>query len=616
MTAKAAYADCSGPAGIRGALMFNDTHSVVQFCDGINWYALGGGAAPAGNNGSIQFRQGDNLAADPANLHWDNANKRLGIGTPTPAAELHIRPSVGETAASLFSYFQASNSLGALFIGSKFGSLWQGAHSGQTVIGIRDNDAADAFSIVSGGGNYTVDGIYDTMVLHARSTGLVGIGTANPGARLSVAGGVQLANDADNCPGASNVKLGTLKFLSNTLSVCNVSGWADLVTGTSGAYVEKAGDMMSGRLVNTGTLAASQSMATAVGNLGAFEARAAGSATTAGAAFIAFLRPSAIGVYLGIDTDNQLKIGGWSLGANAYRIWHENNDGASSGLDADLLDGMNADAAATASTVAARNANGDLLARYFTGQHVSMSHGAAARNTDTVFYSSPDNYIRKNTAAGFRTSLDVYSKTESNALALSDGDKGDVVVSSAGGSWLINASAVTYAKIQNVSAAGRLLGRGTIGAGVVQEIALGDGLTMTGTTLSVSGGGGGIPSGAIMAFDLSACPAGWSDYIPARGRFLRGVDNGAGNDPDGTRAPGSIQEDALQNITGTLGGITAGFHGHNASGAFVMQTASSTYRSALEGVNGTQATFSASRVARTANETRPKNVAVLYCRKD
>ena len=48
--------------------------------------------------------------------------------------------------------------------------------------------------------------------------------------------------------------------------------------------------------------------------------------------------------------------------------------------------------------------------------------------------------------------------------------------------------AVTYAKMQNVSAASRLLGRGSAaGAGDVEEITLGTGLTMTGTTISSTG---------------------------------------------------------------------------------------------------------------------------------
>lgn len=51
---------------------------------------------------------------------------------------------------------------------------------------------------------------------------------------------------------------------------------------------------------------------------------------------------------------------------------------------------------------------------------------------------------------------------------------------------------ITYAKIQNVSGASLLLGRGAGGgAGDVQEITLGTNLSMSGTTLNASGGGAG-----------------------------------------------------------------------------------------------------------------------------
>jgi hypothetical protein len=75
---------------------------------------------------------------------------------------------------------------------------------------------------------------------------------------------------------------------------------------------------------------------------------------------------------------------------------------------------------------------------------------------------------------------------------ISDGDKGDITVSSSGTVWTVDNDAVTYAKIQNVSAASRLLGRGSAGgSGDVEEITIGSGLSLSGTTLSASGGGGG-----------------------------------------------------------------------------------------------------------------------------
>lgn len=66
---------------------------------------------------------------------------------------------------------------------------------------------------------------------------------------------------------------------------------------------------------------------------------------------------------------------------------------------------------------------------------------------------------------------------------------GDVTKAAGGTAQTIANDAVTYAKMQNVSAESRLLGRGQGGgAGDVQEISLGTGMTLTGTTLSSSGG--------------------------------------------------------------------------------------------------------------------------------
>jgi hypothetical protein len=67
---------------------------------------------------------------------------------------------------------------------------------------------------------------------------------------------------------------------------------------------------------------------------------------------------------------------------------------------------------------------------------------------------------------------------------------GDVTGSGTGSfAATITSNAVTYAKMQAVSAASRLLGRGTAGTTAVREIALGTGLVMSSDALSVSTAG-------------------------------------------------------------------------------------------------------------------------------
>ena len=65
--------------------------------------------------------------------------------------------------------------------------------------------------------------------------------------------------------------------------------------------------------------------------------------------------------------------------------------------------------------------------------------------------------------------------------SVADGDKGDITVSSSGSVWTIDNDVVTYAKMQNVSATDRLLGRDTAGAGDVEELTVGGGIEFTGS---------------------------------------------------------------------------------------------------------------------------------------
>ena len=56
---------------------------------------------------------------------------------------------------------------------------------------------------------------------------------------------------------------------------------------------------------------------------------------------------------------------------------------------------------------------------YLRASYLNMTHSAGTRSSDTVFYSSNDDYIRKTNATGMRDALSVYSKSESDNRYLS-----------------------------------------------------------------------------------------------------------------------------------------------------------------------------------------------------
>ena len=99
-----------------------------------------------------------------------------------------------------------------------------------------------------------------------------------------------------------------------------------------------------------------------------------------------------------------------------------------------------------------------------------------------------------------------------------------------------------------------------------------------------------------------------------RGEFIRGADNGRG--VDGGRALGSAQGDAIRNIVGGFAGYGDRFLINEFSGAFGHIGYASRRISVVgEEYNETSyngANFDASRVVPTANENRPRNVAVNF----
>ena len=78
--------------------------------------------------------------------------------------------------------------------------------------------------------------------------------------------------------------------------------------------------------------------------------------------------------------------------------------------NAGSVDGYSAAEAATGSTVAARTSSGYLYATYF-----NTNHAASGATGDTVFYSSTDDFIRKNNSTGMRASLNVPTRSGGDA---------------------------------------------------------------------------------------------------------------------------------------------------------------------------------------------------------
>jgi hypothetical protein len=123
-------------------------------------------------------------------------------------------------------------------------------------------------------------------------------------------------------------------------------------------------------------------------------------------------------------------------------------------------------------------------------------------------------------------------------------------------------------------------------------------------------GSGSSPSGAITAFNLASCPIGWSaadgggGRPDLRGEFIRGLDGGRGVDTG--RVLATAQADELESHTHALGGYWAGIR--NIGGPAPWSIPNDSFQQSTNAVPFIQPTGGA--------ETRPRNVAFLYCIKN
>jgi phage-related tail fiber protein len=171
----------------------------------------------------------------------------------------------------------------------------------------------------------------------------------------------------------------------------------------------------------------------------------------------------------------------------------------------------------------------------------------------------------------------------------------------------------------------RLLGRSTAGTGAIQEITVGSGLSLSGGTLSASAVS--VLTGSVIMWATNSAPSGYlecngtavsrSTYsalfaiigttfgagngsttfnLPdMRGEFARGWDNGRG--VDSGRAFGSAQAGQL------------GSHSHS----YTYPINGGSGAPGGSGGSTTVGTTGATGGTTNANETRPRNIALMFC---
>ena len=112
----------------------------------------------------------------------------VGIGTTSPTSKLQVEGTVavspsgtagdfltiasGNYQTTIGGWSNGTDSdIDGLLSGSTFGSIMRVAPNGHFVVALQENDNADTFSVVSGGGNYQTDTTYDTLALTVDSRG-------------------------------------------------------------------------------------------------------------------------------------------------------------------------------------------------------------------------------------------------------------------------------------------------------------------------------------------------------------------------------------------------------------------------------------------------------------
>jgi len=123
---------------IIGSYVFGLYNYPTQAPPGGN-ITLSSGALPSGSVGYVQFANSSTAFGGDANLFWDNTNKRLGIGTTTPAyaldvtGALRLQPSGVPSVAKGTIYYDQSTDTFKGYQGSGWVNIYTGSQTGYMI---------------------------------------------------------------------------------------------------------------------------------------------------------------------------------------------------------------------------------------------------------------------------------------------------------------------------------------------------------------------------------------------------------------------------------------------------------------------------------------------------
>ncbi len=117
-----------------------------------------------------------------------------------------------------------------------------------------------------------------------------------------------------------------------------------------------------------------------------------------------------------------------SVLVNGATAWHAANDGSGSGLDADLLDGLNMSQSVSPNTVVARDGSSDIFTRYFNS---SASNGENPTVGQVMVTNGSDGYIRKASLSHLQTQLGIQTMAAGVYSPTVSGSAGSVSVGGA-----------------------------------------------------------------------------------------------------------------------------------------------------------------------------------------